>query len=218
MPFVAMNDYTDGLDEMRLAMRYGLPKSYPLGINGLGDALTDAENTWDAMVYSNKSIANTAQGKAIEAALSAGDGYVAKDLILKFNQYSAPTAPPASAAPATPSYNWTSFDPSSILQQNYVQPVAYRQATAASILSTAYPQGRSGATNPPGTGSKITEFFDGLTKLFTTAAPAFKGRGGKGKTVIQRDPDYTTYAVIGGAVIVASVLAIAVGKSGRRDK
>ncbi len=76
--------------------------------------------------------------------------------------------------------------------------------------------------NQPSSGSTsqstITSVFDNISKLVSQIAPAIGGHGHKPKVVIQKDPDYTTYAVIGGAVIVASVLAIAVGKSGRRKR
>lgn len=56
---------------------------------------------------------------------------------------------------------------------------------------------------------------DTLTKSFAQVAPAFK-REPRPKVVVQHQQDNTTLYVIGGAVIVASVLAISVGKSGRK--
>jgi len=68
---------------------------------------------------------------------------------------------------------------------------------------------------PTGPQGKAQEWVDALKQLLPLAAPLVQKRP-KVKNVIQKEPDYTTYAVIGGAVIVASVLAIAIGKSGAR--
>lgn len=64
-------------------------------------------------------------------------------------------------------------------------------------------------------GKNVQDFFNVLTPQIQQIAPLFK-KNPKQKVFVQKEQDYTTYAVIGGAVIVAAVLAIAVGKSGRR--
>ncbi len=91
----------------------------------------------------------------------------------------------------------------------YVQKdPSYRAPIVSSIQ-----QQQNGAQTP--FGEKVNTVTDAITRLAAAFAPAFQ-KAPKQKVVIQKEPDYTTYAVIGGAVIVASVLAIAVGKSGRR--
>lgn len=79
------------------------------------------------------------------------------------------------------------------------------------LARTSSQQGGSTAVQPKNTADTWVE---ALQKLFGAAAPLFQKQP-RQKIIVEKQPDYTTYAVIGGAVIVASVLAIAVGKSGR---
>lgn len=83
--------------------------------------------------------------------------------------------------------------------------------------STPAGQGTSSQNPPGGAQGTIQQLVDAAKQLAPTLGPLFKKRP-KVKNVIQKEPDYTTYAVIGGAVIVASVLAIAIGKSGARRR
>lgn len=69
----------------------------------------------------------------------------------------------------------------------------------------------------PGSSSTAKQIVDSITAAAVAFAPMFK-KESKPKIVVQKDPDYTTYAVIGGAVVVASILAIAIGKSGGRRR
>ncbi len=90
-------------------------------------------------------------------------------------------------------------------------------ATQSPFVMRGVPAGAKQSAAPQQAGSQIDQFFKSLQNFVAGVAPAVKGiKRGKTKTVIQNDPDYTTYAVIGGAVIVSVVLAIAVGKSSRR--
>lgn len=104
----------------------------------------------------------------------------------------------------------TAFSPPSTVGQ----PSTQIQFTDYSKFTNPTP----GAGTPAGSGSPIDQFFAGAQKLAAALVPAFSGANKRPKqvTVVQKQPDYTTYAVIAGAVVVASVLAIAVGKSGRR--
>ncbi len=79
------------------------------------------------------------------------------------------------------------------------------------------PQSVASDKSPAAPTSQVQDVVNSLTAAVAQLLPVFKGnKRPKQKVVVQKDPDYTTYAVIGGAVIVASVLAIAVGKSGSR--
>ena len=83
-------------------------------------------------------------------------------------------------------------------------------------VATSLPAPKAGGTmapqNPQG---GIAQGAQAIAAAVASILPAFK-HPPKGKTIYQKEPDYTTYAVIFGAVIVASVLAIAVGRSGRK--
>ncbi len=115
MPLVAMNEYVDRMEDLKASMGYGLPKQYPLALNGLGE----------------EKIENP------------------------FRSFKLPA-------------------------------VGQRKPNTSSV------------------------------DLFRYSKPSDSTTNSEGNFIIQKEPDYTTYAVIGGAVIVASVLAIAVGRSGRR--
>lgn len=82
-------------------------------------------------------------------------------------------------------------------------------------LNPSSPAGDPGA--PGKKPSTWQEIATAINQIAPSVAPLFKKRP-KQKFVVQKEPDYTTYAVIGGAVIVASVLAIAIGKSGARRR
>lgn len=151
MALTPMNDYVDGMDHLRVAMGYGLPKQYPLGMNGFG----------------------------ADDPLAASLGPFAFDSNTAFSPPSQIPRPSNQINISTP-FNATAHPPD----------------------ATPF-------------GQKVNTVTDAITKIAAAFGPAFK-KAPKQKVVIQKDPDYTTYAIIGGAVIVASVLAIAVGKSGRR--
>lgn len=151
MPFVAMNDYVDGIEDLKVAMGYGLPDSYPLGLNGLGGPAECEKLLNDPDISS----------RAYKAAGCTDVSYT--ETGQSINQYS------------------TALGPS----------VKSRKDRTA----------------------KINDVFSSFASVLV---PFLQNTGQPKQNIIyQKQPDYTTYAVIGGAVIVASVLAIAVGKSGR---
>ncbi len=94
-----------------------------------------------------------------------------------------------------------------------------KTSTSAYPLGQAYfnPPARQGGAGPQSPfQQKVDTVVGGAQKLGVTLLPFFQ-RPPKNKIIVEKQQDYTTYAVIGGAVIVASVLAIAVGKSGKRN-
>ncbi len=210
MALVAMHDYVGGLEDLKVAMGYGLPKQYPLGINGLSGpySLDDALQDFTELLHDDPNVPKQFVN-AINTALNSGNADAAQKLMAK---YRSTKVAPATTEPAPVDFGPFPSD-STFWLKNPVQPVYIQKDPYYRPANTAIQK-----TAQPGQPSKITDFFDNLSKFVTGVAPAFKGmrRPGRGKTVIQKDPDYTTYAVIGGAVIVASVLAIAVGKSGRK--
>lgn len=191
MPLVDMADYVGGLEEANFSM--AIPGQYPLGINGLG--VTDADcaswlddNTVSSAEYKRWGCGD--DGKAVNPA--------------------APYMP--SSAPAT-NIKFNSFVNDSALAQN-VNPQTNRYVVSpAAILKGSV----SPTPGSSGTKSTAQQIVDSISAAATAFAPMFK-KDSKPKIVVQKDPDYTTYAVIGGAVVVASVLAIAIGKSGGRRK
>lgn len=160
MALTAMKDYVDGIEDLKVAMGYGLPDQYPLGINGLGAG--DPGSSYDNINLQTGGPENYVVTPEQVAASSGKWG-----------------GPGASAFQFTPNSG-------------------------------------TGSTGPQ---SGVDQFFAGAQKLRDLLMPVFSGTNKRPKqtTIVQKQPDYTTYAVIAGAVVVASVLAIAVGKSGRRS-
>ncbi len=221
MPLIAMNDYMDGIENLKVS-NSGIPGAYPLGLNGLGDAGAD----WENMISADGSLASSPEGKAIQAALNSGDMKSAASLIAQY-KINGPAQAPTYSAPSTSSgYTYSNYKEGagspvySVAPKYTITPSTVQAASGKWGASPAATFNFSkGSSAPTGSlQSNVDTFVNAFKQIFETAAPAFKGRGKGAKTVIQRDPDYTTYAVIVGAVIVASVLAIAVGKSGRRKE
>ncbi len=151
MALYAMNDYVGEIEDLRASMAYGVPKQYPLAINGIFGLGADAIDFGPAF--------------------------------------------PKNIVDAVTPPNYVQKDP-------YYLPPSTQGIPAPQGPQTPFAQ-------------KVNTVTDALMKIGAAFGPAFK-KSPKQKLIIQKEPDYTTYAVIAGAVVVASVLAIAVGKSGRR--
>jgi hypothetical protein len=162
-----MSDYVDGVTELKALCGYGLPKSYPLALNGVfGIGALACGVDCNCPCNQNKGVS----------------GFGADDLV--------------------------SPEDMAQLTQNY--PQQYMQANPNGLLQTAAPQSDFA--------KNFQAVVNTLTQSIAQVSPAFK-RGPKAprpQVVVQHQQDNTTLYVIGGAVIVASVLAIAVGKSGKK--
>ncbi len=175
MALTAMYDYVDGVTELKALCGYGLPKTYPLAVNGMfgmgalacGGSCACAKcrgiSGLGDVDFSGIGAYKDAQGNILIGPAQQGQE-VSQEEIDKYN-----AAKSKGAGPAVP-------------------PTEFAQ--------------------------KANVITDSIAKLAAAFAPAFK-KEPRQKVIVEKQPDYTTYAVIGGAVIVSSVLAIAVGKSGR---
>ncbi len=162
MPLYQLADHVDGLQELKAFVGYGVPKQYPLALNGMGD-LGCGDQPCEACSRKNVS----------------GFGDMPFALSLPLVAFTPPV-----------------YQKAAEISPKGVGPIT---STAPSA----------------GGGSNIDAFVGGAQKIAAAFAPFFQ-KAPKQITVVEKKQDYTTYAVIGGAVIVASVLAIAVGKSRRR--
>lgn len=177
MALVAMADYVDGIEDLKIAMGYGLPVQYPLGISGFGATSAYSESALNAawknyISGSSDPEEDVPQYNEIQGYLNDGDvrsAYLAMS------------------------------------KQGIIKPVA--------TYDQQHPTNTASDLN-----SKLAQGLDAFKQFYATIAPSI-GHGGrpKQKTYITKQQDWTTPAVVGGAVLVAVVLAIAVGKSGRRD-
>lgn len=184
---IDMHEHMPTMEDAKLAMGYGIPKTYPLGINGFGDFGISPQDC-EAMLNDPK----VTSKQYIAAGCSEGGSITPN---AKFNSFSNDAAPGSWSM--TPASN--------------VNPQTNRYIVSASAVLKNQPNGSSIPVGANG----AQKYVDMAQGFFASLAPFFQ-KAQKQKTVVQRDPDYTTYAVIGGAVVVACVLAVAVGKSGRR--
>ncbi len=179
MPLTPMYDDVSNYENAKLAIGYGLPNRYPLGINGFG---------------AGDEIAASAQAFT--------------DVFLP------PSAGYSSADPQSPNYG---------RQSNFTfeKPQSLAPWVPGSVPSDKN-QNNANQPNQSQTkfGQKVQDIVNPLSAAIAQLLPVFKGnKRPKQKVIVQKDPpdNTVTYAVIGGAVIVASILAIAVAKSGSRS-
>ncbi len=220
MPLTQMADHVDGIEQLKAVTGYGLPKQYPLAISGLfGDKMPTPVNRQSPYVYPWAGM--VAQSSAPMATQSM------KDSILQMRQKLHTINGLGLLGSDFEGLGCGADCPCSSCSKN-MHGLGYFGATAplteaeqADIeLGVVVPRG-SGPAQPQLPQSNFAQNVQAVTgsiaAALTQLAPAFK-RAPRPKVVVQREaPDNTvTYAVIGGAVIVASVLAIAVGKSGRK--
>lgn len=186
MPLIALNDYVDGVEELKAMTGYGIPKSYPLAINGLfgtGTGMGALGCGGDCQCSKCKGISGL------------GDidfSGIGSEPTWRIDEGGTPAVGPAPSGGTT----WHIDEGGT---------------------PTAGPAPAGGGVGAPKSqfAEKVNVVSDAIAKLGAAFAPAFQ-KAPRQKVVVQKERDYTTYAVIGGAVIVASVLAIAVGKSGRK--
>ncbi len=208
MPLIAMADYVDGIEQLKIATGYNMPSQYPVGINGLGCG-------GDCGCGFNKGVSGFGceecggvcgrgmsglglvdpNEASVKAAFMSVAQKLAADDPAAFNAISvAITSSPGRWDVAADGLN------KYIAKQT---PTGGPSPTGAGIT----PQGSSG--------NKMVDYFGNLVAQFygaETARKAAKPPRTRVTKVTEQSPDYTTLAVIGGGIIVATVLAVAIGK------
>jgi hypothetical protein len=88
--------------------------------------------------------------------------------------------------------------------------------STTNVAKSVTPNASTGIT-PGSFADQTQQFLNVLTPFIAQGAAAFqKNRKAPKRVVVEQKQDYTQLALIGGGILVAALLAISIGKSGRR--
>lgn len=200
MPLVDIADYVDGFTELKALCGHGLHKTDPMatmGISGLAE--------FPQPYYSSTGISGLGCGGDCPCAKCRGVSGLGDVDFSGIGAYK-DAAGRVQIGPPMPGQE--------VSDAELAEDAKRRAALSAGAGGQA---GAGGAPGAPTTefGQKVDVITNAIAKVGAAFGPLFQ-KAPREKVVVHKDPDYTAYAVIGGAVIVASMLAIAVGKSGRK--
>ncbi len=188
MPLVAMNDYVDGIEQKKAAFGYAIPTNYPLGINGLGGLGCGGDCNCGCSKMSGLGCAEC----------GGTCGQKMSGLGVTQSECDAMLSNPAISSKA------------------YVAAGCEGGTAGPKVGSPTLP-----IPPPASTGSSILDpIVNTFNSVWGTIQSAKANKPPKQKVVVQRNPpmekeekpDWMMPAIIAGGVIVATVLAVSIGR------
>ncbi len=225
MALVAMNDHVDGIEDLKRLCGYGLPKTYPVALNGLGEGPEYLPNPLSSFLPPIKNPAYTPPS---------GSSPLRQSTLLSETLSRKSSPAPASAEGwgffnaifpnTTKAISRVGASVASEVRdaaagaQNVSQYYLSQRTGSGDTVSAGSPGGaaRTGAGSG-NTFSQVTDFINQITDKFLQYKASKPP-----KVVVSRPPpeprqaDMTTYLLIGGGVLAAGVFTFALVRASRK--